>query len=400
MTAACAAVLLAALAVAADDEGYGDPIVRFRRELDSLRRARAEVQTRIDDATQAVRQNPAGFYQSHQAECEKTNVRPDGSFDFVYLPAREWSARKKRFDAAIAEKERELLAAYEEAIRRLDEQRQRLSRRWEAWSVSIVRLKAVEKDLKAQEEEWRKTMLLAGWDFVNEFGPAMKEGLNGLGVRLMRPPQGSFWSTVDLDTRRKLNRSIDLLELSSSVLMHATKALFSGVDAAREKNANEAAKKAIEAGQEVFEAFADVLKEAAVGRTQEQLAEFAQARAAVSAFLAITRAGSVLAAGGKLDDASKVELGNAGLAIFKFAGTFNPLVKTATLVYGTGAAALETGIAASAWWTVFSAERTNQDNLEWARRMTAAAREDHEAVAARLDAYRRETAALQKGAPK
>ncbi|MBV8881840.1 MAG: hypothetical protein JO332_17915 [Planctomycetaceae bacterium] len=378
--------------VSPDD--YYDPIVRFKRELEALRTSRAQVQARIDEAADAIRKDAVGFYKAHEADCEKKDVQADGSFNFVYLPAREWNAQKKRFQAAMGEKERELLAAYDEAIARLIPLNFRLLRRFESWGESINRLKAVEKDLKGQEEEWRKTMLLAGWDFVNEFIPAMSEGLRQVNVRLERPAKGSYWYGVDPEVRLKLRDRIDAFEKTSGMLAHATKALFSGVDAAKQKDTNEAGKKVVEAGQELSELFADILKETVIGATKEQRAEFAQARAAVAAFVAITKAGSVYAAGGTLDEPTRVELSNAGIAVVKFVGEFNPVSRFACGVFSAGAAATETGIAASAWWTVWSSERKNEDNLDWARRMTAAAREDQEAVSARIEAYKTEKAAL------
>ena len=396
--AALVLALLGGLLVrSAGAEEEDEPIARLKRELSALRNSRAQVIAKIDEASEAIRKDAPGFYKAHEADCEKRAQRADGSFDFVYRPAREWIAQKKRLSGTISDKERDLALAYDGAIARLEELDRHLLARQDAWGEAINRLHRVEKDLAAGEEEWRKTMIMAGWDFANELTPAMREGLDGLGIRLVRPPAGSFWSKVSPELRSKLHHRISTMETASGMLSHSAKALFAGVDASKEKDAGEAGKKTVEASQEAFELFADILKETAIGTTKEELAEFAQVRAAVSGYAAVVRAGATFAAGGKLDDETKIQLSNAGVSIVKFAGTFNPLVHAAVLGYGALAAGAETGIAASAWWTNWSAGRTNLENLDWARRMAAAAREDEEKVSARLKAYRDERAALQEG---
>ncbi len=395
MIAAALALLLAGSPLLLGAQEYYEPVPKLRREHAALEQARVRVQAKIDETSTAIRQDSAGFYKAHASDCEiKGAKRADGTFDYVYVPSRAWLAERKRLVKEIQDKAADLLAAYDAAIAELGALEDRLVLREKAWKRSVDGLEKVGADLEAEQAEWRSATLIAGCELVNESIPLMREGLGGMGIRLIRPPKGSVFSKVPLEKRKALQGAIGKLETLSGAAAHAGKAYMAARESASEKDLNDRDRDVVEAGIQTTELCGDILKEVAHTLEPAELEEFKRAYGAVVAFVKIVKFGSGLAVSGEMDEKTRIDLSDAAVSIVKFAGEFNPAVLAGSMIFGAGSALFEGGLAGSTWWQVWGDARRNRSNLERARVMLTGVRGELEQARSKLRRYRDERAEL------
>ncbi len=374
---------------------YYEPVTKFKRELGALTTSRAEVAAKIQETADAIAKDSPGFYKAHEADCEVTGKKPDGTVKYVYIPGRAWIAQRKRFDEAIKAKEVDLLEALDAAIALLLEHEKRLQKRREVWETALKKLDKESTDLNELEAEWRRASILSAWNFVLEIVPILGKGLESCGVRLKRPPPGSIFSKYSYEERDKLERKIQRVMTSSSLALHAVQEMIAAGDASKAKEAKEQSAKTMDAVSEAIEGVGDLLKLAAVGTTKAELEEMEHLGAGLSAFVGIMKAAVAVSDGG-FDEKSRELLKDAAVRGIKFAGEFNPAIKSVTMAYGGIMATAEAWTAGSAWWSIHGNVKEHRKNLEKATSTLDALRKELATVSARLAEYRQERELLGK----